>query len=275
MSGYGGGASPEGPQLSAGGERIVEPSRLEARRTLTAIQRALKALTAAGEVVEEAIDFAKNYANKHLGNIPDDAGTDRRAATADEKDGGGRAFQGLTAIGDLAADIQGNTSVFGGTLFVDAAEDFAIGSEGAPDVYVLPILLPHTSFIFPPQAGGEVYNAGFYSPVNLITLFAAATIVLPIGVTITSIALRSRRTNVTDVARVLCFRVDDIGVQTVLTTVTQATLGLQTTSAVLSETTTTERYALQMEITSTVAATDTEFHYVLITYQKSTLRTSI
>lgn len=64
--------------------------------------RAFGALDTGGIVVPGSIDLARPYVNKHMGNIPDDAASDRRAATANEKTGGSRGFTAL----DINAKLQ-------------------------------------------------------------------------------------------------------------------------------------------------------------------------
>lgn len=65
-------------------------------------------------VVAGGADFSRAYTGKHLGNIPDDGTSDRRAATANQKTGGDRGF----------------TAIDSGNVAVASAVDFARGYTG-------------------------------------------------------------------------------------------------------------------------------------------------
>lgn len=73
--------------------------------------RGYGAIDAGGVVVSTGIDLSRPYTGKHLGNVPDDPTSDRRAATANEKTGGARA----------------NTAIDAGGVLVPAAIDFSRG----------------------------------------------------------------------------------------------------------------------------------------------------
>jgi hypothetical protein len=60
------------------------------------------------------VDFGSAHFSKHLGNVPDDAGSDRRAATANQKTGGDRGF----------------TTIDGGNVIVAAGIDLSRGYTG-------------------------------------------------------------------------------------------------------------------------------------------------
>jgi hypothetical protein len=68
--------------------------------------------------VAGAVDFVRGYTGKHLGNVPDDVSSDRRAATADQKTGGDRAKAGL------------NSS----NMLVSGVDPVATGSDGRPNI---------------------------------------------------------------------------------------------------------------------------------------------
>jgi hypothetical protein len=78
------------------------------RRAATANQktggdRAATAIDGGNVVVAGSVDFSRGYTNKHLGNVPDDAGSDRRAATAAQKTGGDAANIGMYSTGHVRA----------------------------------------------------------------------------------------------------------------------------------------------------------------------------
>ena len=61
------------------------------------------------------IDFSKSgFANKHLGNIPDDATSNRRAVTANQQTGAGNAFTGLDTNGRFVDSTRHTMLVMGG-----------------------------------------------------------------------------------------------------------------------------------------------------------------
>lgn len=67
--------------------------------------RGFTALDTGGMVVPGSIDMARPYVNKHMGNIPDDPGSDRRAATANEKTGGARGYSNFNGVGGIAPGV--------------------------------------------------------------------------------------------------------------------------------------------------------------------------
>jgi hypothetical protein len=78
------------------------------RRAATANQktggdRAAATIDSGNIVITTGMDLARAYTNKHLGNVPDDAGSDRRAATAAQKVGGDAANIGMYSSGHVRA----------------------------------------------------------------------------------------------------------------------------------------------------------------------------
>lgn len=65
-------------------------------------------LDSGGVVLAGGVDFTRAYTNKNLGNVPDDATTDRRAVTADQRTGGGRGFVALDGNNRLAGSFRNN-----------------------------------------------------------------------------------------------------------------------------------------------------------------------
>lgn len=70
----------------------VSDRRAATANQLTGGTRAFTIIDSGLLLIANAIDFARAQINKHLGNIPDDAGSDRRAASANQLTGAGRAF---------------------------------------------------------------------------------------------------------------------------------------------------------------------------------------
>lgn len=85
------------------------------------------ALDAGNVLVAGSADFTRAYPNKNLGNIPDDATTDRRAATANEKTGGSRGFSvidtGLLIVAAGIDFVRSYTNKHLGNLPDDATSD--------------------------------------------------------------------------------------------------------------------------------------------------------
>jgi hypothetical protein len=101
--------------------------RAASANQLTGGTRAFSAIDVLGILVTSALDFARAYANKHLGNIPDDAGSDRRAATANQLTGAGRAFSvidsGLLVIAGALDFARAYTNKHLGNVPDDAGSD--------------------------------------------------------------------------------------------------------------------------------------------------------
>lgn len=57
-------------------------------------------------VLAAAIDFARAYTGKHLGNLPDDASSDRRAVSLNQRTGAGRAFNALNSSDRLTTGVE-------------------------------------------------------------------------------------------------------------------------------------------------------------------------
>jgi hypothetical protein len=80
------------------------------RRSATANEktggsRGFSSIDSGNVVITTAIDFGRGYTNKHMGNIPDDATSDRRAATLTEKTGGSRGFTALDGSAKLQTGV--------------------------------------------------------------------------------------------------------------------------------------------------------------------------
>jgi len=96
-------------QLDGSGSQIVSLAKTiddatSDRRAATANQktggdRAAAAIDAGNVVVAAGLDFARAYTGKNLSNVPDDAVSDRRAATASQKTGGDRGFDNIFTDG--------------------------------------------------------------------------------------------------------------------------------------------------------------------------------
>lgn len=112
------------------------------RRAATANQktggdRAVVAIDSGGVAVAAAIDFSRSYTGKSLANVPDDATSDRRAATATEKTGGGRAATALDASNKLVTGVTSAATADDGTQIesikrakIKAAHSAGVGAQG-------------------------------------------------------------------------------------------------------------------------------------------------
>lgn len=88
----------------------IEDDATSDRRAATATEktggsRASSVIDAGLLIVTNAIDFARSQLNKHLGNIADDATTDRKAVTTNEKTGAGRAYPALDSTSKLVTGV--------------------------------------------------------------------------------------------------------------------------------------------------------------------------
>lgn len=84
--------------------------------------RGFSAIDAGGVAVAGAVDLSRSYTGKHLGNMPDDATTDRRAATATEKTGGGRGAVALDAANKLVTGVTGAATAADGVAGIESGK---------------------------------------------------------------------------------------------------------------------------------------------------------
>jgi hypothetical protein len=131
---YGTGVGVDGLQPAEAGANITEnrtsnnTSNVDSVTATVARRGAVKGDTAidAGNVVVAAgLDLARGYTNKHLGNIPDDATSDRRAATANEKTGGSRGFTALDGSAKLATGVTAGATAADGEIGIESARGSA------------------------------------------------------------------------------------------------------------------------------------------------------
>ena len=83
--------------------------------------RGAAAIDSGNIVVTTAWDGSRAYVGKHLGNMPDDATSDRRAVTADEKTGGGRGFTGLDSNSKLQTGVTAGATAADGEAGIESA----------------------------------------------------------------------------------------------------------------------------------------------------------
>lgn len=96
------------------------------RRAATANQktggdRGIAALDSGNVVVAASADFTRGYTGKNLSNIPDDATSDRRAATLNEKTGGTRGFNGLDGSYYLVSGVTAAAKAADGVAGIESA----------------------------------------------------------------------------------------------------------------------------------------------------------
>jgi hypothetical protein len=98
------------------------------RRSATANEktggsRGFTAIDSGGVAIAAALDFTRSYTGKHFGNVPDDATSDRRAATANEKTGGGRGFIGFDSSSIVVAGSVDFARSYTGKHFGNVPDD--------------------------------------------------------------------------------------------------------------------------------------------------------
>ncbi len=117
------------------------------RRAATANQktggdRGAAAIDAGNIAVAAAVDLSRSYTNKHLGNIPDDASSDRKAVTTNEKTGAGRAYPALDASNKLITGVTSAATADDGTQIesikrakIKSARGAGAGAQGLSAAY--------------------------------------------------------------------------------------------------------------------------------------------
>lgn len=127
------------------------------------------------------------------------AGILKRITTLSEADGGGYAKLGLASNGDLVGDIDNDTEVQGGSLFIEDSEDVNFGTTGTPSVKTKTVRIPAAAFHLynTASSGGGTFGengAGVEAEgASGVAVGAGVGIMfvpLPIGATITTIRYR-------------------------------------------------------------------------------------
>jgi hypothetical protein len=157
--------------------------------------------------------------------------------------------------GDLhtAANIDGDTEVQGGSLFVAAVEDVAVGSIATPDAYDWDVFIPHLDLrpvlldagnLAKVEWGVEQMLMPFGAGAKSITY--GGSVEVPKGAVIVGFELEARRDNVAHTINCTFYSTPTgAGAGTTLCTVTHTGTGRSIASAVLSETVGDFRYAVQ------------------------------
>lgn len=83
--------------------------------------RGFGAIDSGGIAVTTAIDMSRAYTGKHLGNMPDDGTSDRKAVTANEKTGSGRAYTGLDSNAKLQTGVTAGATAGDGEAGIESA----------------------------------------------------------------------------------------------------------------------------------------------------------
>jgi Putative phage tail protein len=82
--------------------------------------RGLAAIDSGNVVVTTSVDLSRAYTGKHLGNIPDDGTSDRKAVTGNEKTGAGRAFPALDSSNKLQTGVTAGATAGDGETGIDS-----------------------------------------------------------------------------------------------------------------------------------------------------------
>lgn len=215
------------------------------------------------------IDFAEAiHANKHLGNISDDSGSNRHAASSNQLTGGDRGYTVIDSGYEVFLNDSGS----------NATKKVHLGTQSTPAAMQRIYRIPYSSFI----AGNSTYTwdtrFGVLRPsTSATTMTFVSTLVLPNGATIIQAALRGYRNASGDLCQARLERVTDAG-RTTLATLVHATTGWTTvTNSSLSETIsyTTMCYVVEVDLNSTVSVSDAQLSYVEITVTVPDLNTGL
>lgn len=107
-----------------------------------------------GILLAAGIDFSRTYTGKHLGNIPDDAVSNRNAATVNQKTGGDRGFTALDVNSRLADSFRANPVDVSNT----PTSATTLSNDGVGTI--IPIAASINQF----SPGGVSYNSGTVDP---------------------------------------------------------------------------------------------------------------
>ena len=83
--------------------------------------RGVAAIDSGNVLVTTAWDGSRSYVGKHLGNMPDDGTSDRRAVTANEKTGGSRGYAGLDSNAKLQTGVTADATAADGEAGIESA----------------------------------------------------------------------------------------------------------------------------------------------------------
>lgn len=140
-----------------------------------------------------------------------------------------------------------------GDFYVPSSSVVAIGSNGAPDTVTKTMRIPHTAAqlgsVLGSTSGNILHYSGMITPATTgIESYAMAGVILPIGATITRVAAKMYRGNVSSTAIARFRRVDEEAGGALLATLTHTTTQWQTVSAVVNEVVGTGSYVFEIEL---------------------------
>ena len=167
-------------------------------------------------------------------------------------------------FGNLAAqDATGQTAP--GDLYVPNVNTVKVGTLASPSSLTKTIRIPFSLFIA--QAGTLNWNtqSNYLTPNGAVASAFTASIVLPKGITVTSLDWRCARVHVGDTLTVTFGSVAD-GAYTSLASGSHSGTGWATVTTALSELVGNSTYIAALSMVNTVAVGDAKFGYLEITY---------
>lgn len=190
-----------------------------------------------------------------------------------------RAVQGLAGDGDLSGNIDGDTEVQGGSLYVEATQTVRVGVTATADAIEKTLRLHGSAFVAnPTPSGGPGLNYSVYvyqAAAAGVSVTGQAVVFLPRGTVITGIRARGYRQTASDQFELLLWRIDDLAMRTGLATLTHATTGWSTVEDLtLNETVGIDAYMLHVTLKGSADVIDArllwvEFVYEMPSYDKT------
>jgi hypothetical protein len=213
--------------------------------------RAAATIDSGNIVVAAGVDLSRGYAGRNLSNISDDATSDRRAATANQKTGADRGFSALDSSNRLTGGLAGDQNSTG-KIFLPAASPPSVGTTGTPATITKTVKIPAALLL--PLTNAQVYTEtnGYVGPTAASSSASfVGAVILPNGVTITAVRARMGRSKAGETAVAILYKCDDSGVPTALATLTLPIgIGFGTVSGSVSEVVGTYNYVIRVDLTN-------------------------
>ena len=172
--------------------------------------------------------------------------------------------------GDLTGDIDGDVEIQGGTLYVADTETILVGTVATPTTFTRTLHVGHAELVPESESESWTFKTGQVEPgaVNTIASWYAS-IVLPIGVTISTFRARFRRETTSDVATAAIYETSNIGTGSLLVLLTHDTTGWQTKTGSLSQVVAADKiYTVKVTLKGVAAVLDARFVFVDIDYDR-------
>lgn len=159
-------------------------------------------------------------------------------------------------------------------LFVASTKTVKVGTVASPSSITKPLRITSAEVI--PVGDTQLwsfFDGYLHAGSSTVVLIARAAVLVPKGITLTTVRARLYRNSTSDVASAILIRVADDGTVTTLATLTHSTTGWQTVSASLSQLVGDEVYFLSISLDPNTNGTHVrfnwaEFDYTMPSYDK-------